>query len=128
MFSIRMAKYSTKINCRNNSFTEFNMVACRITDARNIAANNHHHHPQQQQQQQLSQHPQQQHHHLQQQQMHNRNTGSISASQVPLKNNTDHYRDYETVFIVPGPSCHNQNRKMQLIYEKLYQQIMMCCS
>ncbi|XP_058980772.1 protein turtle isoform X2 [Musca domestica] len=90
---------------RRKQEKEFNMVACRITDARNIAANNHHHHPQQQhhhhqqqqqqslsqQQQQHSQHPQhhqqqqqQQHHHLQQQ-MHNRNTGSISASQVPLK-------------------------------------------
>ncbi|KAM7353772.1 immunoglobulin superfamily member turtle isoform 2-T3 [Cochliomyia hominivorax] len=99
---------------RRKQEKEFNMVACRITDARNIAAvNNHHHHhnqqpppsshhhQQQQQQQQLSlhhhtqqqqqqqhlqpnQHIQQQHqHHLQQ--MHNRNTGSISASQVPLK-------------------------------------------
>lgn len=25
--------------------------------------------------------------------------------------NTEHFRDYETVFIVPGPSCHSQNRK-----------------
>ncbi|XP_073826028.1 immunoglobulin superfamily member turtle isoform X4 [Musca autumnalis] len=83
---------------RRKQEKEFNMVACRITDARNIAAvNNHlqHHHQHQQQQQQqplsqLSQHPQQQqqqqqHHHHLQQQMHNRNTGSISASQVPLK-------------------------------------------
>ncbi|XP_059221864.1 protein turtle isoform X2 [Stomoxys calcitrans] len=79
---------------RRKQEKEFNMVACRITDARNIAANNHHHHHQhqhqQQQQQQQSQEPhhrqqqQQQHHHIQQQ-MHNRNTGSISASQVPLK-------------------------------------------
>ncbi|XP_046812408.1 protein turtle isoform X3 [Lucilia cuprina] len=115
---------------RRKQEKEFNMVACRITDARNIAANNHHHHqqppPHQQQlplhhQTQQQQHLQQQHHqqnqHIQQQhqhhlqQMHNRNTGSISASQVPLKNNTDHYRDYETVFIVPGPSCHNQNHQ-----------------
>ncbi|XP_065356823.1 protein turtle isoform X2 [Calliphora vicina] len=92
---------------RRKQEKEFNMVACRITDARNIAANNHHHHQQlphqqqlplhhhtqqqqqqqhlqQHQQQQQNQHIQQQHqHHLQQ--MHNRNTGSISASQVPLK-------------------------------------------
>ncbi|XP_075152899.1 immunoglobulin superfamily member turtle isoform X1 [Haematobia irritans] len=85
---------------RRKQEKEFNMVACRITDARNIAANNHHlhrpHHLQpqpQQQSQQLQQQPhnqhqqqqQQQHHHHLQQQMHNRNTGSISASQVPLK-------------------------------------------
>lgn len=29
-----------KLICRNYPFTEFNMVACRITDARNIAENN----------------------------------------------------------------------------------------
>ncbi|XP_032592072.1 protein turtle isoform X1 [Drosophila grimshawi] len=69
---------------RRKQEKEFNMVACRITDARSIAANNHH--------------------------LHNRSTGSISSGQVPLKNNTEHYRDYESVFIVPGPSCHNQNR------------------
>ncbi|XP_034471838.1 LOW QUALITY PROTEIN: protein turtle [Drosophila innubila] len=62
---------------RRKQEKEFNMVACRITDARNIAANNHHH-------------------------LHNRSTGSISSGQVPLKNNTEHYRDYESVFIVPG--------------------------
>ncbi|XP_017954310.1 LOW QUALITY PROTEIN: protein turtle [Drosophila navojoa] len=61
---------------RRKQEKEFNMVACRITDARNIAANNHH--------------------------LHNRSTGSISSGQVPLKNNTEHYRDYESVFIVPG--------------------------
>jgi len=55
-----MAHTARQINCRNYTFTEFNMVACRITDARNIAANNHHH-------------------------LHNRSTGSISSGQVPLK-------------------------------------------
>ncbi|KAL9931032.1 immunoglobulin superfamily member turtle isoform 3-T21 [Glossina fuscipes fuscipes] len=86
---------------RRKQEKEFNMVACRITDARNIAANNHHHHrqqqhqqhhhqhqsqQQQQQQQQLPlEHQLQQHHQQQQPQMHNRNTGSISACQVPLK-------------------------------------------
>ncbi|XP_060667120.1 protein turtle isoform X5 [Drosophila nasuta] len=45
---------------RRKQEKEFNMVACRITDARNIAANNHHH-------------------------LHNRSTGSISSGQVPLK-------------------------------------------
>ncbi|XP_052837926.1 protein turtle isoform X10 [Drosophila gunungcola] len=45
---------------RRKQEKEFNMVACRITDARNIAANNHH--------------------------LHNRSTGSISSGQVPLKN------------------------------------------
>lgn len=54
-----MAHAARQINCRNYTFTEFNMVACRITDARNIAANNHH--------------------------LHNRSTGSISSGQVPLK-------------------------------------------
>ncbi|XP_023166127.2 protein turtle isoform X2 [Drosophila hydei] len=44
---------------RRKQEKEFNMVACRITDARNIAANNHH--------------------------LHNRSTGSISSGQVPLK-------------------------------------------
>ncbi|XP_023158733.1 protein turtle isoform X5 [Ceratitis capitata] len=106
---------------RRKQEKEFNMVACRITDARNIAANNHHLHQHQQQQQQ-QQHQQQQH--LQQQQqhhthphqqhqlqhnIHSHSTGSLSAGQVPLKNNTEHFRDYETVFIVPGPSCHSQN-------------------
>ncbi|XP_034126426.1 protein turtle isoform X8 [Drosophila guanche] len=54
---------------RRKQEKEFNMVACRITDARNIAANaaNNHHHQQ---------------HHLH----HNRSTGSISSGQVPLKN------------------------------------------
>ncbi|XP_055837276.1 protein turtle isoform X8 [Episyrphus balteatus] len=62
---------------RRKQEKEFNMVACRITDARNIAANR---------------------------------TGCNSSGQVPLKkNNSEYYRDYETVFIVPGPSCHNQN-------------------
>ncbi|BFF96207.1 protein turtle [Drosophila madeirensis] len=53
---------------RRKQEKEFNMVACRITDARNIAANaaNNHHHQQ---------------HHLH----HNRSTGSISSGQVPLK-------------------------------------------
>lgn len=55
----RKAHAARQINCRNYTFTEFNMVACRITDARNIAANNHH--------------------------LHNRSTGSISSGQVPLK-------------------------------------------
>ncbi|XP_032592073.1 protein turtle isoform X2 [Drosophila grimshawi] len=45
---------------RRKQEKEFNMVACRITDARSIAANNHH--------------------------LHNRSTGSISSGQVPLKN------------------------------------------
>ncbi|XP_037711789.1 protein turtle isoform X3 [Drosophila subpulchrella] len=76
---------------RRKQEKEFNMVACRITDARNIAANNHH--------------------------LHNRSTGSISSGQVPLKNNTEHYRDYESVFIVPGPSCHNQNRTNKPEYQ-----------
>ncbi|XP_032592079.1 protein turtle isoform X7 [Drosophila grimshawi] len=44
---------------RRKQEKEFNMVACRITDARSIAANNHH--------------------------LHNRSTGSISSGQVPLK-------------------------------------------
>ncbi|XP_017075351.2 protein turtle isoform X2 [Drosophila eugracilis] len=44
---------------RRKQEKEFNLVACRITDARNIAANNHH--------------------------LHNRSTGSISSGQVPLK-------------------------------------------
>ncbi|XP_022229408.2 protein turtle isoform X3 [Drosophila obscura] len=49
---------------RRKQEKEFNMVACRITDARNIAANaaNNHHHLH-----------------------HNRSTGSISSGQVPLK-------------------------------------------
>ncbi|XP_039952935.1 protein turtle isoform X5 [Bactrocera tryoni] len=98
---------------RRKQEKEFNMVACRITDARNIAANNHHlQHHQQQQQQQQQQHTQlhQQHqHHQLQHNLHSRSTGSLSAGQVPLKNNTEHFRDYETVFIVPGPSCHSQN-------------------
>ncbi|XP_023158729.1 protein turtle isoform X1 [Ceratitis capitata] len=82
---------------RRKQEKEFNMVACRITDARNIAANNHHLHQHQQQQQQ-QQHQQQQH--LQQQQqhhthphqqhqlqhnIHSHSTGSLSAGQVPLK-------------------------------------------
>ncbi|KAL7742451.1 hypothetical protein ACLKA6_019081 [Drosophila palustris] len=46
------------------------MVACRITDARNIAAANNHQH---------------QHHQQQQHLHHNRSTGSISSGQVPLK-------------------------------------------
>ncbi|XP_015035651.2 protein turtle isoform X6 [Drosophila pseudoobscura] len=81
---------------RRKQEKEFNMVACRITDARNIAANaaNNHHHLH-----------------------HNRSTGSISSGQVPLKNNTEHYRDYESVFIVPGPSCHNQNRTNKPEYQ-----------
>lgn len=149
------ANAARQINFRNYTFAEFNMVACRITDARNIAANNHH--------------------------LHNRSTGSISSGQVPLKkwvcpsdcaselfdskfcppncqtlsesvsesrtvsvsvtlssiclthftlignrharstdllslhSNTEHYRDYESVFIVPGPSCHNQNRKQAFL-------------
>nr|XP_043068684.1 protein turtle isoform X8 [Drosophila bipectinata] len=45
---------------RRKQEKEFNMVACRITDARNIAANNHH--------------------------LNNRSTGSVSSGQVPLKN------------------------------------------
>ncbi|EDW77649.2 LOW QUALITY PROTEIN: uncharacterized protein Dwil_GK24611 [Drosophila willistoni] len=77
---------------RRKQEKEFNMVACRITDARNIATNNHLHHHQQHQQQQQQQ----------QQHLHQRSTGSISSGQVPLKNNTEHYRDYESVFIVPG--------------------------
>ncbi|XP_037958825.1 protein turtle [Teleopsis dalmanni] len=44
---------------RRKQEKEFNMVACRITDARNVATNNP--------------------------QLHNRSTGSISAGQVPLK-------------------------------------------
>ncbi|KAH8329277.1 hypothetical protein KR074_006741 [Drosophila pseudoananassae] len=44
---------------RRKQEKEFNMVACRITDARNIAANNHH--------------------------LNNRSTGSVSSGQVPLK-------------------------------------------
>ncbi|XP_017105540.2 protein turtle isoform X5 [Drosophila bipectinata] len=76
---------------RRKQEKEFNMVACRITDARNIAANNHH--------------------------LNNRSTGSVSSGQVPLKNNIEHYRDYESVFIVPGPSCHNQNRTNKPEYQ-----------
>lgn len=53
------ANAARQINFRNYTFAEFNMVACRITDARNIAANNHH--------------------------LYNRSTGSISSGQVPLK-------------------------------------------
>ncbi|XP_055299209.1 protein turtle isoform X3 [Sitodiplosis mosellana] len=53
----------------------YNMVACRITDARNSHCR----------------------------------TGSASSSHVPLNNhnnfrNDSEYRDYETVFIIPGPS------------------------
>ncbi|XP_053958670.1 protein turtle isoform X3 [Anastrepha ludens] len=92
---------------RRKQEKEFNMVACRITDARNIAANNHHLHQHPQQQQQPHQHTHQQH--QLQHNLHSRSTGSLSAGQVPLKNNTEHFRDYETVFIVPGPSCHSQN-------------------
>nr|XP_036225156.1 protein turtle isoform X1 [Bactrocera oleae] len=73
---------------RRKQEKEFNMVACRITDARNIAANNHHlqHHQQQQQQQQqhTQLHQQHQHHQLQHN-LHSRSTGSLSAGQVPLK-------------------------------------------
>ncbi|XP_030380444.1 LOW QUALITY PROTEIN: protein turtle [Scaptodrosophila lebanonensis] len=63
---------------RRKQEKEFNMVACRITDARNTLVNNH--------------------------QVKIHNTGSISSGQVPLKkkNDNEYYRDYESVFIVPG--------------------------
>ncbi|XP_053958669.1 protein turtle isoform X2 [Anastrepha ludens] len=68
---------------RRKQEKEFNMVACRITDARNIAANNHHLHQHPQQQQQPHQHTHQQH--QLQHNLHSRSTGSLSAGQVPLK-------------------------------------------
>jgi len=38
-----------------------------------------------------------------------------STDLLSLHSNTEHYRDYESVFIVPGPSCHNQNRKQTFL-------------
>ncbi|XP_067623798.1 protein turtle isoform X7 [Eurosta solidaginis] len=77
---------------RRKQEKEFNMVACRITDARNIATNNHHLHQHSQQHQQQSLQQQQplqqqiQHTHQQlQHNMHSHSTGSISVGQVPLK-------------------------------------------
>lgn len=43
-------------------------------------------------------------------------TTTTTTDLLSLSNsNTEHYRDYESVFIVPGPSCHNQNRKQTFL-------------
>lgn len=110
-----------KLIYRNYSLTEFNMVACRITDARNIAANNHppteqrHHlyqqhppsslHPKsqihnQQQPQYQPQHPNQpqSQHHLHQQPLLLRNQENVDE-----KNTLD-----REILQQPGPQLEQQ--------------------
>jgi len=42
-------------------------------------------------------------------------TTTTTSTAISKHSNTEHYRDYESVFIVPGPSCHNQNRKQTFL-------------